>query len=361
MATITVKYNKKVLYVHGLEPGRPATIGRLAENDIIIDNVAVSGKHAQVFSDATGFIIQDLGSKNGIFIDDKPVKSRRLNDGDVVLIGKHELLYSTQGLTTQVDVNAIQRQSTLTPDNPTAFLDTRNQQELLQTFNRFSNRVPLIAVKLKGKLIYKHLLKKDKATIGRNPESAIVIDSTAVSYDHAAIVRENNDFYVEDLRSKNGTLVNNKPIKKHKLHNGDLIIVGRHELLFEEEGTFTLNEIGAPKVEQSNYISGTMVFKTTVGQKPSLAYLKGGQGKVVLEKKVTTLGKSEDCDIVAKGLMVGDIAAQIVAESDGYYLSYQKGFAKPSVNGQAVKGTVKLKSSDMIEIGSVTMRFRLMG
>ncbi|MDH4316959.1 MAG: FHA domain-containing protein [Desulfobulbaceae bacterium] len=361
MATISVKYNNKVLYIQGLEPGRPFTIGRLAENDIMIDNVAVSGKHAQIVSDASGFIIQDLGSKNGIFIDNKPVKSRRLNDGDVVIIGKHELLYSNQGLTAQVDVSAIQRHSTLTPDNPTAFLDTRNQQEMLQTFNRFSNRVPLIEVKLKGKLIYKHLLKKDKATIGRNPESSIVIDNTAVSYDHAVIIRENNEFYIEDLRSKNGTLVNNKPIKKYKLHNGDLIIVGRHELLFEEEGTFTLNEIGAPKVDQSNYISGTMVLKTTVGQKPSLTYINGGQGKVVLEKKITTLGKSDECDIVAKGLMVGDVAAQIVAESDGYYLSYQNGFTKPSVNGQAVKGSVKLKSSDLIEIGSVTLRFRLMG
>ena len=363
MATITVKFNNKVLFIHPLELNKPVTIGRLNDNDIVVDNVSVSGIHAQIISDEIGFIIKDLGSKNGIFINGKSVKDRRVNDGDVIELGKHELLFSDNGRTSQIDMSMIDKDATatLSPDLHTAVLDTRNQQELLRTHNRFSNRVPMISVKLKGKVIYKHLLKKEEAAIGRNPESAIVIDNTAVSYDHAVVRWENDDFYIQDLRSKNGTLVNDKPIKKYKLYNGDLITVGRHELLFEEEGTFTIHETAAPSVEDSNYISGTTVINLASMQKPSLTYIKGGKGKVPLIQKVITLGKSKDSDIIIKGLMVGDTAATIAVESDGYYFSYQNGFAKPSVNGQTVKGTVKLKSSDVIELGSIKMRFRLMG
>ncbi|MDH3346513.1 MAG: FHA domain-containing protein [Desulfobulbaceae bacterium] len=363
MATITVKFNNKVLFIHPLELNKPVTIGRLNDNDIVIDNVAVSGIHAQIVSDETGFIIKDLGSKNGIFIDGKPVKARRINNCDIIQLGKHELLFNDHGMTSQVDMSMMNKNATATfsPDLHTAVLDTRNQQELLRTHNRFSNRVPMISVKLKGKVIYKHLLKKESATIGRNPVSAIVIDNTAVSYDHAVVVRKNDDFYIQDLGSKNGTLVNDKSIKNHKLYNGDLITVGRHELLFEEEGTYTIHETCAPSVEDSNYISGTTVINVSSIQKPSLTFIKGGKGKVPLNQKIITFGKSKDSDILVKGLMVGDTAAIIAEESDGYYFSYQNGFAKPSVNGQTVKGTIKLKSSDVIELGSLKMRFRLMG
>lgn len=365
MATFTVKFKNKILFTHALDSDQITNIGRLSDNDIVIDNVAVSGAHAQVISDQVGFYIKDLESKNGTFIDDKMVKTRRLNNGDVVQIGKHELQFNDQGMTAQVLMNATENYTTLTPDDPTAMLDTRNQQALLKAHRRFSKRVPLIVVKFKDKVIYKHLLKKERATIGRNPESSILIDNTAVSYDHAVILREKDEFFVQDLGSKNGTVVNNKTIEKHKLFNGDQVTIGRHELLFEEEGTYTMNETCPPSVEQAqaeqlNY-SGTTLIKTAGLKAPSLTMLKGGKGKVSLGQKVTTIGKSPECDIVVKGLLVGDIAARICSEHDGFYLNYEKGFTKPTINGQTVKGNVKLKSSDLIELGSLKMRFHMIG
>ncbi len=69
------------------------TIGRKAENDIPIDNLAVSGKHALVLTILDDSFLEDLGSTNGTYVNGKLVKKHALKDGDVVAIGKHELKY----------------------------------------------------------------------------------------------------------------------------------------------------------------------------------------------------------------------------------------------------------------------------
>ena len=53
----------------------------------------VSRHHAQLVSDETGCVIEDLNSTNGVFLGEKQVKKYRLRDGDVVSLGVHELVY----------------------------------------------------------------------------------------------------------------------------------------------------------------------------------------------------------------------------------------------------------------------------
>jgi pSer/pThr/pTyr-binding forkhead associated (FHA) protein len=68
-------------------------IGRSPDNEIYIKSKFVSRHHAQLVSDDQGCIIEDLNSTNGIFIDEKQIKKRRLSDGDIVTLGVHELVY----------------------------------------------------------------------------------------------------------------------------------------------------------------------------------------------------------------------------------------------------------------------------
>jgi len=69
------------------------TIGRKPENEIPIDNLAVSGKHALIISILDDSFLEDLGSTNGTYVNGKLVKKHALKDGDVIAIGKHELKY----------------------------------------------------------------------------------------------------------------------------------------------------------------------------------------------------------------------------------------------------------------------------
>ncbi|MCK4986783.1 MAG: FHA domain-containing protein, partial [Desulfobacterales bacterium] len=69
-------------------------IGRKTDNDVVIENLAVSGHHAKIDSVGDGFIFIDLKSKNGSFVNKELVTSHWLHDGDTINIGKHSLAFS---------------------------------------------------------------------------------------------------------------------------------------------------------------------------------------------------------------------------------------------------------------------------
>jgi len=76
-------------------------------------------------------------------------------------------------------------------------------------------------------------LSGEKMILGRHPECDIVLDVGAVSRQHAVVVRSNNDFYVEDLKSRNGTFVNGELVQgRHKLHENDRLKVCDIVLVF---------------------------------------------------------------------------------------------------------------------------------
>jgi pSer/pThr/pTyr-binding forkhead associated (FHA) protein len=74
------------------------TIGRKPNNDIHIDNLSVSGKHAQVITILDDSFLEDLGSTNGTYVNGKLVKKHALDHGDNITLGKYQITYqSTSG------------------------------------------------------------------------------------------------------------------------------------------------------------------------------------------------------------------------------------------------------------------------
>ncbi|MDX1593916.1 MAG: FHA domain-containing protein [Gammaproteobacteria bacterium] len=69
------------------------TIGRKPDNDIQIDNLAVSGHHARVIRILNDYFLEDLDSTNGTTVNGTDVKKHALNDGDRIDIGKHQLRF----------------------------------------------------------------------------------------------------------------------------------------------------------------------------------------------------------------------------------------------------------------------------
>jgi general secretion pathway protein A len=80
-----------------LAPGR-IIVGRTPDNDLQIDSRFVSRHHCQITTSANSCVIEDLNSTNGIYVKSRRVRRHYLNDGDVVLIGKHELIYVDERL-----------------------------------------------------------------------------------------------------------------------------------------------------------------------------------------------------------------------------------------------------------------------
>ncbi len=94
MAQMTLTFGGHTIAVYALDRDR-VTVGRRPNNDIHIENLSVSGYHAVILRTEEGCVVEDLNSTNGTLVNDTPVKRHVLQEGDVLLIGKHELVYST--------------------------------------------------------------------------------------------------------------------------------------------------------------------------------------------------------------------------------------------------------------------------
>ena len=92
MAKIIIKFNNEVIDHIDLKQG-DMKIGRKPGCEIMIDNLAISGEHANIFTVGEDSFIQDMGSTNGTFIKNKKITKHHLKNGDAVVIGKHTLVY----------------------------------------------------------------------------------------------------------------------------------------------------------------------------------------------------------------------------------------------------------------------------
>lgn len=91
-AKLVLSLNASVLGDFSLEKER-ITIGRKPDNDIQVDNLAVSGQHAAIITILNDSFLEDLDSTNGTFVNGKLIKKHALKNGDVISVGKHELKY----------------------------------------------------------------------------------------------------------------------------------------------------------------------------------------------------------------------------------------------------------------------------
>jgi pSer/pThr/pTyr-binding forkhead associated (FHA) protein len=232
--------------------------------------------------------------------------------------------------------------------------------------------MPSLTLGYKDKNLRRFRFKQGSTiTIGRSQKNHIIIENLSVSSHHAKIESVGDSYLITDLKSKNGTLVNETPISSYWLQHRDNITIGKHILIF----AYTENEQHAktrdPFAEQTmvmdmdNYcnIPSQDVSTGTIAQKIKddpigiLTYLHGGYGEIELNKKLIRIGKSPDSDIIISGFMIGKTSFIISKRKDGYYLSYVGGFLKPKINGDVIKDTVRLKEFDIIDIGAVKFQF----
>lgn len=92
MAKFILKFNNDVVDHIEIKQG-DMKIGRKPGCDIFLDNLAVSGEHANIFTIGEDSFVQDLNSTNGTFINNKRITKHHLRNGDQVMIGKHTLIY----------------------------------------------------------------------------------------------------------------------------------------------------------------------------------------------------------------------------------------------------------------------------
>ena len=236
-----------------------------------------------------------------------------------------------------------------------------------QIADRFLTKPPTVTLRFKGKDLGHWVLDRPELNIGRTNENDIPIDNLAVSRLHAVLEQDKGHFYVRDCDSLNGTTLNGQRVGRSRLNDGDVIAIGKHELVFStRSGRETpLNPEIAP-------FDQTMVI--TPGQGPNMtpppmpqASLDVGAGDASsgprlvekngeqdhifeLNKDSLVFGKDEFADIELDGLLIAKQHAEIVVEDGECRIRHLNGFRRVSVDGKKVKERV-LKDNDRIRIG----------
>jgi pSer/pThr/pTyr-binding forkhead associated (FHA) protein len=95
MARLILSLDNQVLAEYNMTKER-YTVGRLPDNDVRIDNPAVSGHHSLIINILNDSFLEDLNSTNGTYVNGKLIKKHALQHGDVITIGHHQLRFADQ-------------------------------------------------------------------------------------------------------------------------------------------------------------------------------------------------------------------------------------------------------------------------
>ncbi|MDE2218902.1 MAG: AAA family ATPase [Gammaproteobacteria bacterium] len=104
LARLLVMSRGRTVSERGLYPGR-LIIGRASDADLRVDSPVISRHHCQIVTSERLCVLEDLNSSNGVYIKNQRVRRHNLNDGDVVSLGSHQLMYIDERPGTRVDAD----------------------------------------------------------------------------------------------------------------------------------------------------------------------------------------------------------------------------------------------------------------
>ena len=217
------------------------TVGRLPDNDIVIDYPAVSGHHCKLTLVADSYFVEDLGSTNGVFVNANKTLKSGLKNNDVIGIVKHAIKF----------IDERQKQATTPPPVPpaskfsaeaTMMISASKQQEMAQASTTAAQKKPAVIRVLKGavdKMEYE--LAARSTYIGKSDHVQIKIKGAGFfgsAPENAAMIANQPEGYFlvpvkEGYPKLNGKSVNQKELLK----DGDQIVVGGTTLQFEDRQT----------------------------------------------------------------------------------------------------------------------------
>lgn len=222
---------------------------------------------------------------------------------------------------------------------------------------------PKLVVKYQGTVIQEIHLKDASLTIGRKNDNDLVIEDPSISGHHAKITKIQSVFFVEDLHSTNGTVVNNQSIDRCQLQDTDVIMIGNHRLVFQDVAKPDIVPAWSPagEADETMVLQGKRPREAATGSsQPATLKIVAGrtdQHEYQLSHQLTVIGSEEGAAIKLHGWFAPKVAAMIGRRGDGYYASAVQDGKKLFVNDRLVKSQVDLKDGDRLEVAGVKMYF----
>ena len=172
------------------------------------------------------------------------------------------------------------------------------------------------------------VIDKPRLTIGRRPYNDIMLDDLTVSGEHALLLTRAGASVIEDLRSRNGTLVNDEPVIQRALLDGDRIEIGIYRLQYVIEPLITEGD-RPPEWACVEALSGDAIGKV-----------------IAIDRAIVSLSNAS-----------GQVAV-IARRRNGFFITHLEGTTFPLVNGEST-GLISrlLRDDDLIELAGTIFRF----
>jgi len=293
-------------------------IGRDPGVDVTIPSAAISRRHARLTRDGEAYMLEDLGSSNGTYLNDKRLTARLpLMSGDRIRFGK-AVTITYLAPTTQATVVRSE------PAILAGVMQTMVGEEPKVEFDAAAP--PQLSVAIAGGSSKTHTLTRPVLTIGRVEENDIVIPSPIVSRQHARLERVNGGYkLVVAAEAKNPVFFEGRLLDGSRvLHHGDKIRIGSLD-----PGMMVSMTYSAP-AEASQEIARDIVFG---------------------DKTLIQIGRDPGNDVVLPSPSVSRFHAQVVKVGRRYRVEDLRSSNGVFVNGERVEGAAWLKPEDSIRVG----------
>ena len=261
MPTLTLKFKNKSLGDYQLRKGFSLTIGRRANNDVVVEDPAVSGHHAKIDTLGKRVVLTDLQSKNGSFVNEQLINSHWLKHGDVIDIGEHSLVFNDHEREQKLEddlgeidptmvLNTTQHRRMMIKSNPNKSINVVRFWDKSQNRGMVKEIAPQASKQLIkgskretiGVLAYlaggkgKIKLTRKITTIGKHPTSDIVVKGLLIDQTAVTISKKSDGYYIDNVGGLTKPKVNDKPVKQPtNLQDLDIIDIGSVKLQFSSE------------------------------------------------------------------------------------------------------------------------------
>lgn len=231
MIKIQVYHSDNLISEFEGDDSKEISIGRAQGCSIHLDEPSISRLHAVIFPMDGGWVVQRKANFGSLVLNGQEIENAPLEGGEELQIGSFSL---------RVQVEAPEPTSLMGPKSGATGSISEKTASLAESEDgrtRFvsSGVNALFRMELGAANVDEFLLEKDLAVFGRGSNCDVVLTEKKASRKHFEVRRQGLSFFLKDLNSANGTLVNGSPVTETELVSGDLIQVGESKIHFSVE------------------------------------------------------------------------------------------------------------------------------
>ena len=229
MAKVLLKFKEAVIREIPLDQD-VMTIGRKKDNDIVIDNQAVSGYHARIKKEANSLFVEDANSLNGTFINGQKISRGELHNGDVILIGVHTLdVILEKARETDLKGFAVRGRSM----DETVVIGTEEQKKILASQDKEKPEILGGFIVIEGSTEKRdYILKERVTTIGKEDGAGIHLRGFFAPRVAALVNRRKEGYFITPAGGKTLKVNGQKVDHKYDLKDGDIVEAGGLKLQY---------------------------------------------------------------------------------------------------------------------------------